>query len=134
MQTEVEMLTDDEALREAGMSDGPKKIGKFKLRPLSAESLAWSQTVGIFDDEIGEIHRIAGYVFLHTEHVEDILPVVFKKDRFWRSVSVWMREKINHHGELKPYDEEMNEAWERYNAATTKAANPSHSNGPQPKN
>jgi hypothetical protein len=80
------------------------------------------------------MHRIAGHVFLHTEPTDDILAVVFKKDRFWRAVSVWMRDNIEHHDELKPYAEEIDQAWMRYNAATTRAANPSNLSGPESKN
>ena len=31
--TDNDLLTDDEALREAAMRDGTKRVGKFKLRP-----------------------------------------------------------------------------------------------------
>ena len=127
-------MTDDEAMRIAGMTDGPRKAGKFKLRPLSAESLAWAQTVGIFDDEVGEIHRIAGYVMIHVEPLECLLDVVFKKQLFWKSVSKWMRENVQHHADLTPHGEKMNDAWARYDAANTTAAHPNDPGMPQPKN
>ena len=50
----IELLTDDEALREEGMTDGAKKVGKFKLRPMTPVSLSWCQRNNLFDDETGE--------------------------------------------------------------------------------
>ena len=129
-----ELMTDDEALRIAGMTDGPRNVGKFKLRPLCAETLAWAQTVGIFEDDIGNMHRRAGYAMLHTLPPAEILSLVFKKEQFWMRVSKWIADEITHHSQLTIYDDEMNDAYERYDAAVTTAANANTPGIPQAKN
>lgn len=133
-ETNEDLQTDDEALRLAGMTDGPKAVGKFTVKPMTAETLAWSQSVGIYDDGIGTIHRTAAYVMLHTLAKSELLPLIFNRLKFWTRVSEWVGENVQHHEELTPYAAEMSAAWERYSAAISKPAHPSNSKGPDAKN
>lgn len=135
MQTEVEMLTDDEALREAGMTDGPKRKAGFKLQPLTALSLSWLQRNRIFDDEGGDmIQKTAAYAFVHSSPREDVRAVVNNRTDFLDAVDEWIEKHIKHHTELEPVSVLMNEAMESYLAATSTAARPSDSSGPTVKN
>lgn len=129
-----DLQTDDEALRLAGITDGPKAVGKFTVKPMTAETLAWAQSIGIYEDGIGTIHRTAAYVMLHTLPKAELLPLVFSRLKFWTRVSEWVAENISHHNELAPYSAEMSDAWERYNASISKPAHPSDSKGPDAKN
>lgn len=124
-----EMMTDDEVLRMQGMTDGPKKVSRLTLRPITGESWAWLQTLKVFSDEVGSYHQAAAFAFLHSEPVEVIRGLVFKRDAFWPEVSKWIGERHAHHDEIEPYALELTAAYERYSAGITQAANPSD---PQP--
>ena len=88
MNEEIEDLsTDDEILRIEGMTAGPISIGKFTLQPMSAETSAWMESAGVWDDEIGNIFKIAAYVMIHASPRSDVLKVVFKRQKFWEAVS-----------------------------------------------
>ena len=131
----IELLTDEEALREDGMTDGPKKIGKFKLRPMTPKSLSWCQRTKVFDDEVGDpMQKTAAYVFLHTEPDDVIRGVVNDRDKFANAVDDWIDKHVkNHITDLQPYSDEMNASIQKYLAAISHAKNPS-TGEPQAKN
>lgn len=122
-----ELQTDDEALREAGMTDGPKKIGKWRLEPMNVDTLGWMQSIGVFDDEndISLIHKSAAFVVMHSAPEDELMGVVFNKRDFWIYVSKWLRKNVRPHDELLPYAKELNSAWDRYNACVSSSVNPS---------
>ena len=127
---DTELLTDDEALRIAGMTDGPKRKVGFTLSPLTALSLSWLQRNRIFDDGEGDmIQKTAAYAFVHTSKREEIRAVVNDRESFLDAVDNWIEKNIRHHSELEPVSQEMTDALDRYMAAITISANPSD---PQP--
>lgn len=124
----TDMMTDDDALREQGMTDGKRKLGKIQLRPMTALSLSWMQRNRLFDDETGDtMQKTAAFVFLHSQPKEEIRAVVNDRAAFLDAVDGWMEAHIKHHTELEPYSAVMSEAMEQYLAATSAAANPSDS-------
>jgi hypothetical protein len=123
-----ELETDDEVTRIQAMTDGPKRVSKLTLRPITGESWAWMQTVKIFDDGIGTYHQAAAFAFLHSEPVDELRRLVFNRDLFWPEVSKWIGERHAHHDEIEPYAQELTAAYERYAVATTTAANPNDAN------
>jgi len=131
----IELLTDDEALREEGMTDGAKKVGKFKLRPMTPVSLSWCQRNNLFDDETGDpMQKTAAYVFLHTQPKEKIRGVVHNRIDFANAVDDWMDKHVqNHIDDLQPYSEEMTRSIQKYLAAISHAKNPT-AGEPQPGN
>ena len=131
-----ELVKDDEVLREQGMTDGPKNVGKFKLRPMTPMSLSMCQRNNIFDEKTGDpMHKTAGYVFLHTEPKEVIRSVVHNREAFANAVDDWMEEHIkNHVTDLEPLTDEMNKSMQKYLAAISHAQNPSHGGEAGPKN
>jgi len=125
-----ELKTDDEILREIGMTEGPRKVSRFKLRPVTALSLSWMQRNNLFDDEFGDmLMKTAAFAFLHCEDKSKIRSVVNDRLPFLGAVDEWMDENIKHHSELEPVSQEMTDALDRYMASVTTAANPSD---PQP--
>lgn len=120
-----DLQTDDELMRESGMTDGPKRVNKLTLRPITCESWAWMQTVKIFSDDVGSYHQAAAFAFLHSEPLDYLRGLIFKRDAFWPEVSKWIGERHAHHDDIEPYAKELTDAYERYAAATTHAANPS---------
>ena len=123
--TQEDLTTDDDLLRLQGMTDGPREIGKFTLRPITGETFAWMQTVGIYDDEIGSVFRMAAYAFIHSQPKKEVLPLIFKREKFWLAVSDFIEEHFDHHESLTPYDKIFGEQYEIYQASLTKAAHPS---------
>ena len=125
-----QIMTDDEILRAAGMIDGPKKVSRFKLRPITALSLSWMQRNNLFDDSFGDmLQKTSAFAYLHSEDKAKIRGVVNERLSFLNAVDEWMDENIKHHSELDPVSQEMSESLDRYMAAITTAANPSD---PQP--
>lgn len=124
--TQEDLTTDDELLRIRGMTDGPQNIGKLTLRPITGETWAWMQTVGIYDESIGSILRIAAYAMIHSQPKADVLPLIFKRDKFWMAVSDFIGENFPTHEHLAPYDKAFGEQYEIYEAALTTAAHPSN--------
>lgn len=132
---DTELMTDDEAMREAGMTDGPIRKAGFTLQPLSALTLSWLQRNRIFDDESGDmIQKTAAYAFVHSSPKAEVRAVVNDRNDFLDAVDAWIEKHIAHHTELEPLSAEMNAAMESYLAATTTAARPSDPTGPQVKN
>lgn len=130
----TELMTDDEALRMQGVTEGPKKIGKITLRPMTALSLSWLQRNRIFDDETGDtMSKTAAFVFLHSEPKDAIRSVVNDRNAFLDAVDEWIDRTVTHHNELEPYSEAMNDAMEQYLASASSASNPSQTMG-GPKN
>jgi len=118
-------MTDDEALRMHGMTDGPKQVSRFKLRPVTALSLSWMQRNNLFDDTFGDmLMKTAAFAFLHSEDKAKIRSVVNDRLPFLGAVDEWMDENIKYHSELEPVSQEMTESLDRYMAAITLAANP----------
>lgn len=123
-------MTDDEALREIGMTEGPKKVSRFKLRPITALSLSWMQRNNLFDESFGDmLQKTAAFAFLHSEDKARIRSVVNDRIPFLSAVDEWLDENIKHHSELEPVSQEMTDSLDRYMAAITTSANPSD---PQP--
>jgi hypothetical protein len=121
-----ELQTDDEALREQGMTDGPRKIGNIVLRSMTALSLSWLQRNRVFDDELGDtMSKTAAFVFLHSQPKPEIRAVVNDRNAFLDAVDEWMDKNIKHHSELEPYSELMSESMSAYLSAVSTSANPS---------
>ena len=119
-------LTDDEALRHDGMTDGKKKKGKFVLRPMTGLSLSWLQRNHVFDDDFGDpTSKTAAFVYLHSEDKETIRSVVNNKAEFLNAVDDWIEKHVPYHTGLNQYVEVMNDSMNTYLAASSTALNPS---------
>lgn len=127
---EDDLKTDDEALRDQGMTDGTKAMPslKLKLRPLTALSLSWMQRNGLFDD--GDmVQKTAAFSYLHSADKTDIRAVVNDKAKFLDAVDEWIDENIQHHRQLEPIAEEMNKALMQYMAAVSSGGSPYKGDG-----
>ena len=121
-----ELETDDEVLRERGLTDGPVPINKITLRPITPASFSQIMRRGIFNDDKGDpIQRTAGYVFLHSEPKDKIQQVVNNDILFWAAVDEWLDENLKHHLDMAPYSDAMAEGISIYLAAKSEAKNPS---------
>jgi hypothetical protein len=130
-----DMTLDDEVLRENAMTEGPKRVSKFILRPITPTSFSWIQRMGLFEDgNCDAVQVAAAYAFLHTEDKKEIRHLVCNRDRFFEAVDEWIDEKVTHHTELEPVSDAMNDAVQTYIAATTTAHSPSDAGASGAKN
>ena len=123
----TDLLTDDEALRESAMTDGPRALpGGLTLRPITALSFSWMQTHQLFADEFGgDAKKLAAFCYIHSEPKETIRTIIHNRTAFQNAVDDWIDGRFQHHAELEPYADSMNAAFAAYAASRTIAKHPS---------
>jgi len=117
----IELMTDEEALREQGMTQGDKKISGITIRPMTALSLSWLQRNDVFGDTGDSMQKTAAFVYLHSEPREVIRAVVNDRAAFLDAVDDWIEANFPHHTQLSPYSDLMSEAMNAYLAASSSA-------------
>lgn len=115
----IELVKDDEILREEGMRDGPTKVMGLELRPITALSVSWMQRNEIFGDSKDMIWKSAAFAFLHSAPFSAIRQVVNDKSAFIDAVDVWIEKNLDHHLQTTELATAMNEAFNRYMAAAS---------------
>lgn len=124
-----DLLTDDEALRERAMADGPRQVRSWTLRPMTALSVSWCQRNDIFGQGKDMIYQVAAFVLLHTEPLPRIRGIVNKPDLFAEAVDAWIEKNLTHHIELPELTRAMNEAYQLYMASASTADIPASAAG-----
>ena len=123
----TELQTDDEALREAAMRDGTRKAGKFKLRPCVPGTISIIRSNML--EKRDEFWFVAAFAFVHTAPIEDVLAVDSSPEEFNKAVRRWQMENIATLEEQNELSRVVSAAWERVNAAETKAKHPAPAGG-----
>ena len=119
-----ELLTDDEVLREAGMREGTRKTGKWKLRPCVPG------TISIIRSNMLEKRDEFWFVdFVHIAPIEDVLAVDSDQIAFNKAVRRWQLDNLTTIDEQNELSALVSAAWEKVNAAETKAQ---HASGSSP--
>lgn len=115
----TELETDDEALREAGMRSGPRKLGKWKFRPCVPG------TVSIIRSNMLENRDsawfVAAYAFVHTAPLDDVLALDGDRAAFNRAVRRWQFDNLTTKQEEEDLSAIVSAEYELVNAAETKA-------------
>ena len=127
--TEDDLKTDDEALREQGITDGPKKIAGITLRPMTVLTLSQMQRNSLLGDTGDMLQKTAGFAYLHSAPRDEIRAVVNNPEKFFDAVDAWMEKHFNHHTELEPLAAMMAEGFEHYMAAKSTGSGPYQGNG-----
>jgi hypothetical protein len=120
---DTEMLTDDEALRTTAMADGPRQVGKFTLRPMTALTVSWAQRNEVFTEKKDMVFNVAAFMFLHTEPLPKLRAVVNNRAAFIEAVDAWIEKNIRHHLEIAELSRAMNESYQLYTASASTAEN-----------
>ena len=116
----IELVKDDEILREEAMCDGPAKIlDGLELRPITALSVSWMQRNEIFGDSKDMIWKSAAFAFLHSAPFSAIRQVVNDKSAFIDAVDVWIEKNLSHHLQTTELATAMNESFTRYMSAAS---------------
>ena len=118
-----DLLSDDEALRIAGITDGPKHVAGRDLRPITALTISWMQRNKFFDPDKDNIWKAAAFMFLHSEPLTKIRAVVNDRSAFLDAVDVWIEKNIPDQHTVRAMATDMEQAFNLYMAAT------SHSEG-----
>jgi hypothetical protein len=111
--------TDDEALREAAFRDGPRKAGKWKLRPCVPATISIIRSNML--EKRDEFWFVAAFAFVHIAPLDDILAVDNDPIAFNKAVRRWQLENLTTLEEQNELSALVSAAWERVNAAETKA-------------
>ena len=115
----TEYETDDEALREAAFRDGPRKAGKWKLRPCVPGTISIIRSNML--EKRDEFWFVAAFAFVHIAPLDDILAVDNDPIAFNKAVRRWQLENLTTLEEQNELSALVSAAWERVNAAETKA-------------
>jgi hypothetical protein len=121
--TNETLETDDEVLREQAMRDGTKRVGKFKLRPCVPGTISIIRSNLL--EKRDEFWFVAAFAFVHTAPIEDVLAVDSDPEEFNRAVRRWQLENIADLDDQNELSKLVSAAWDRVNAAETKAKHPS---------
>ena len=120
-----ELLTDDEVLREAGMREGTRKAGKWKLRPCVPGTISIIRSNML--EKRDEFWFVAAFAFVHIAPLEDVLAVDSDQIAFNKAVRRWQLENLTTIDEQNELSELVSAAWEKVNASETKAQHASGS-------
>ena len=121
--TNETLETDDEILREQAMRDGTKRVGKFKLRSCVPGTISIIRSNLL--EKRDEFWFVAAFAFVHSAPIEDILAVDSDPEEFNKAVRRWQLENITDLDDQNELSKLVSAAWDRVNAAETKAKNPS---------
>ena len=121
--TNETLETDDEVLREQAMRDGTKRVGKFKLRPCVPGTICIIRSNLL--EKRDEFWFVAAFAFVHTAPIEDVLAVDSDPEEFNKAVRRWQLENIADLDDQNELSKLVSAAWDRVNAAETKAKHPS---------
>jgi zona occludens toxin (predicted ATPase) len=122
-----ELLTDDEVLREAGMREGTRKTGKWKLRPCVPGTISIIRSNML--EKRDEFWFVAAFAFVHIAPIEDVLAVDSDQIAFNKAVRRWQLDNLTTIDEQNELSALVSAAWEKVNAAETKAQ---HASGSSP--
>jgi hypothetical protein len=116
----LEILKDDEELREESMADGPTAIlGGLELRPITALTVSWMQRNEIFSEAKDMVWKSAAFAFLHSAPLSVIRQVVNDKMAFIEAVDTWIAKNLDHHLQAAELATTMNSAFTRYMSAAS---------------
>jgi hypothetical protein len=111
--------TDDEALREAAFRDGPRKAGKWKLRPCVPGTISIIRSNML--EKRDDFWFVAAFAFVHIAPLDDILAVDNDPIAFNKAVRRWQLENLTTLEEQNELTALVSAAYDRVNAAETKA-------------
>jgi hypothetical protein len=119
-----DLLTDDEVLREAGMREGTRNTGKWKLRPCVPGTISIIRSNML--EKRDEFWFVAAFAFTHIAPLDDVLAVDSDPIAFNKAVRRWQLDNLTTIDEQNELTAIVSAAWDKVNAAETKAQ---HSSG-----
>ena len=111
--------TDDEALREAAFRDGPRKAGKWKLRPCVPGTISIIRSNML--EKRDDFWFVAAFAFVHIAPIDDVISVDNDPIAFNQAVRRWQLDNLTTLEEQNELTALVSAAYDRVNAAETKA-------------
>jgi hypothetical protein len=111
--------TDDEALREAAFRDGPRKAGKWKLRPCVPGTISIIRSNML--EKRDDFWFVAAFAFVHIAPIDDVISVDNDPIAFNKAVRRWQLDNLTTLEEQNELTALVSAAYDRVNAAETKA-------------
>jgi hypothetical protein len=111
--------TDDEALREAAFRDGPRKAGKWKLRPCVPGTISIIRSNML--EKRDDFWFVAAFAFVHIAPIDDVISVDNDPIAFNKAVRRWQLDNLTTLDEQNELTALVSAAYDRVNAAETKA-------------
>jgi hypothetical protein len=115
----TDLLTDDEALREAGMRSGPRKLKKWKFRACVPGTVSIIRSNML--DNRDSAWYVAAYAFVHTAPLEDVIALDGDRAAFNRAVRKWQFDNLATKQEEEELSAIVSAEYELVNASETKA-------------
>jgi hypothetical protein len=115
----TEYETDDEALREAAFRDGPRKAGKWKLRPCVPGTISIIRSNML--EKRDDFWFVAAFAFVHIAPIDDVISVDNDPIAFNKAVRRWQLDNLTTLDEQNELTALVSAAYDRVNAAETKA-------------
>ena len=124
---DTDLLNDDEALREAGMREGTRTAGKWKLRPCVPGTISIIRSNML--EKRDEFWFVAAFAFVHTAPLDEVLAVDSDPVAFNKAVRKWQIENIADLEEQNELSRLVSSAWDKVNASETRAQHASAPTG-----
>ena len=124
MKKNRDMEKDDDILREEGMREGTRNASKWKLRPCVPGTISIIRSNML--EKRDEFWFVAAFAFTHIAPLDDVLAVDSDPIAFNKAVRRWQLDNLTTIAEQNELSALVSDAWEKVNAAETKAQ---HSSG-----
>jgi hypothetical protein len=126
--TDLDEMTDDEAVRERAMTNEGSILDSITIRPMTVTTISQMRRNGFFDS-VEEMQQTSIFGFIHSADKQAVRDVVNDKDEFLSAVDDWMEANFTHHKQMEPLTKVMSEALEEYMAAMSNGETPFKGNG-----
>jgi len=111
----LELLeTDDEILREHGMTSGESKASRWTLRTTAATEVSWMQRNKVLEPVMDILWRSCAFAFIHAAPRTEVRTVVNDREDFIIAVDKWMDANSPNASEIKELAAAMNSRIEEW--------------------
>ncbi|MFZ9905449.1 MAG: hypothetical protein ACO3GE_08605 [Steroidobacteraceae bacterium] len=117
--TKIELVKDDEILREQGMTSGPAKAARWELRTTAATEVSWMQRNKVLQPEMDILWRACAFAYIHEAPRVEIRKVINDHDTFIEAVDRWMDKNDPTSADIKELVSMMNTRIEEWFASSS---------------
>lgn len=117
----IELVKDDEVLREQGITSGNTKAARWELRPTCALEISWMQRNNVLQPDMDVFWRASAFAFIHSAPKADIRRSVNDHNAFLAAVDNWMDAQGPSAKEIAELSAAMRERTEEYFASFSTA-------------
>jgi hypothetical protein len=121
--TKIELVKDDEVLREQGMTSGPSKASRWELRTTAATEVSWMQRNKVLQPDMDILWRASAFAYIHEAPRVEIRKVINDHDTFIEAVDRWMDKNDPSSNEIKELATLMNSRIEEWFASSSEQEN-----------